>query len=133
MGHTKDEIYFHIVWATRQREPILTADVEPLVYGCIRGEVRRLGAVVLALGGTDDHVHLAVTTPSAVSAAQLMKQVKGASSRFANDQGHDFRWQPGYNVLSLSRPHLANVIPYVQNRKRHHATGKLWPDWEPDD
>ena len=133
MGHSKPEYYLHLVWATYQREPLLIGNAESLIYACLRAELRRMNCIVLAIGGIEDHIHLVVEPPTLLGPAQVMKQIKGASSRFAAAKGVAFKWQAGYGVFSLSRPHLKSVIPYVQNQKRHHATGGLWLDWEPND
>jgi len=133
MGHSKLEYYLHLVWSTYQREPLLVGDTEVLIYACIRAEARRMNCAVLALGGLADHVHLAVEPSAMLGPGQVAKQIKGASSRFANDKGIAFKWQSGYGGFSLSRPHLKAVIPYVQNQQHRHTDGDIWLDWEPPD
>jgi len=131
MGHSKLEYYLHLVWATYQREPLLAGDTEALVCACIRAEARRMNCTVLALGGLADHVHLVVEPPATLAPSEAAKQIKGASSRFANDKNIAFKWQSGYGCFSLSRPHLKAVVPYVQNQQRRHADGNVWANWEP--
>jgi putative transposase len=134
--HNKAEIYLHFVWATRLREPWITPEIERAVHRCIDGEAQRLGCSVLALNGMPDHVHLLVMVATRLSAAELMKQVKGVSSRFVNDAlpGQEgFRWQEGYGVFSVSRSHVQRVVGYIQNQKQHHESGTLWPEWEQTD
>ena len=133
MGHSRMEYYLHLVWSTYQREPLLVGDTEALIYTCLRVELRQLKCNVLALGGIADHVHLAVEPPGMLGPSYIAKQIKGASSRFANDKGIVFKWQAGCGGFSLSRPHLKAVIPYVQNQQKRHADGDIWPDWEPPD
>ena len=80
-----------------------------------------------------DHIHLVVQMPAKCSPAQLMQRVKGRSSAWARQHlvsGAFFGWQDGYGVFSFSRSHRQRVIAYVTNQKRHHAAGKLWPEWE---
>ena len=129
-GHSLSKIYLHIVWATYQREPMLTTSLERIVYRCIQQQARQLRCTVLALGGTADHVHLAVHTPTSISASKLMQQVKGVSSKLASEEGVGFAWQSGFSAFSLSRTHLDNAKHYLKNQKRHHAEGNLWPEWE---
>jgi putative transposase len=89
--------------------------------------------VVLAIGGMPDHIHLVVKFPTTCSVAELMKQVKGVSSAFANDLNQRkirFRWQEGYGVFSISRSHVKAVIQYVLNQKQHHAEGSVHADRE---
>jgi REP element-mobilizing transposase RayT len=133
---SKAEIYLHLVWATRLREPLITPEVERAVHRCAEAEAKRLGCVVLALNGMPDHVHLFVRTPTRVSAAELARQVKGVSSHFVNNQlpdGEGFRWQEGYGVFSVSRSHVQRVIAYVEKQKDHHHFGTIWPEWEETD
>lgn len=133
---SKAEIYLHMVWATRLREPLVEPAIERAVHRCVEAEARDLGCVVLAINGMPDHVHMLVRIPTRISAAELAKQVKGVSSRFVNDQlpGHEgFRWQEGYGVFSVSRSHVKRVIAYIKGQKRHHEMEDLWPEWEETD
>ncbi len=137
MGHCHKEIYLHLVWATKGRDPLLIPTVERRIHRCVQSEAERLHAVVLAVGGLADHVHLVVQVPPHVSAMELVKQVKGVSSRFAAAElvAREgllpyFSWQEGYSVFSLSRSHLADVVPYVRNQKQRHAEQNTWEAWE---
>jgi putative transposase len=130
---SKAEIFLHLVWATRLREPRITGEWERTVHRCIEAEARRLGCVVLALNGMPDHLHLLVEIPTKLSAAELAQQVKGVSSRLLNEQLplHDaFRWQEAYGAFSVSRSHLKRVIAYVETQKEHHQAGSVWAEWE---
>ncbi len=127
------DVYFHFVWATKDRISLLNDTVERAVYRCIEEDARKLGCAVLAIGGIEDHVHLAVKTPTTVSPAKLMQMVKGVSShmvRSARPEWDGFDWQDNYAVFSVSRPHMKQVIPYILHQKEHHAHGRLWDDWE---
>ena len=133
MSRSLTEITLHFVWATKKREPVITARWEPMVYRCIQGECRSLGVVVLALGGLENHVHLLATVPGHISASKVMQQVKGVSARFANGElplTAFLRWQEGYNARSVSRADVERVKQYVLCQKQHHADADLWYDWE---
>ncbi len=122
-----------LVWATWQRLPLVTPEIERDVYRCIESEAQTLHCSVLAISGLADHVHLAARVTTSVTASQLAKQVKGVSSTLVRQTLRPdelFRWQEGFGVFSVSRSHLPSVIAYVQNQKRHHAAGNLWTEWE---
>ena len=57
---SKTEIYFHVVWATWQRQPLFVKEIRKDVYRCIGNEVTKLGGKLLAVNGMPDHVHLLV-------------------------------------------------------------------------
>ena len=142
MSESKDEYYLHFVWTTQQRTPLLTPDVEVSLYRCVQAQARQLRCVVLALNGTEDHVHLVMKANPVHGPSKIMQQIKGVSSKFVTDQfvrrpDHPqdwFCWQEGYGVFSFSTTQKEHVIRYVQNQKSHHAgVGKPWPSCEPDD
>lgn len=133
MPRSSTQIALHFVWATKRREPILTPQWELMVYRCIQNECRRLGGTVLALGGMPDHVHLLVSVPGSLSPANLMKQVKGVSARFANGElplTAFLEWQEGYNARSVSLSHVERVKEYILRQKQHHADDTLHQSWE---
>ena len=117
----------HVVWATRERYPYLTPEVERAVYRCIHQETDELRCSILAIGGMPDHVHLLVKLPPTVSIAKLVKTIKGCTS---NLMGGELYWQAGYGVFSISRSHVDRVVKYIKNQKQHHADGSFWPEWE---
>jgi REP element-mobilizing transposase RayT len=83
---------------------------------------------VIALGGGDDHVHLLVQLPSALSVSDLMRRVKGSSAHLATHTlapATFFKWQPGYGSVSVSPRHLAQVSDYIARQREHHAAGTL--------
>jgi REP element-mobilizing transposase RayT len=74
------QLYYHLVWTTRRREPLLTAAAEPLIYDYMRWKAVNLGGAVFALNGSVDHVHLVVSIPPRVSVASFVSQVKAAAA-----------------------------------------------------
>ena len=130
---SKSDHYVHIIWATKRREPLVTADIERDIYRCISSEVEKQKCKVCAINGMPDHVHLVLSLHPDASASQLMKRAKGVSSALANDlRDHQqrFRWQESYYVRSISLSHLKRVLSYVHNQKQHHADGTLHSSWE---
>jgi putative transposase len=52
------QLYLHYVWATWDRLPLITLDIQKLVYAAIIRECEQLKCTVIAIGGVEDHVHL---------------------------------------------------------------------------
>ncbi len=123
----------HFVWATWDRQPLITADIQRDLYRYMETICRDDRCEVLAVGGIADHVHLLVLLSNTVTLADLMKHVKGGSSRFVTKNlkpGTEFAWQGSYGAFSVSRSHLHDVIGYIETQEQHHALGALWPNAE---
>jgi len=116
--------YYHLVWATRERTPLITATIEPELYGYIQTKAKALDCPVHAVGGIADHIHLALSIPPKFSVAEVVRQIKAGSSHYVNKAfpGQHFAWQREYGVFSLGGKQLPKAIAYVENQKQHHDT-----------
>ncbi len=114
--------YYHLVWGTKNREPLITPEIEPRLFAHIVRKAAELGAYVYVINGWTDHIHLVVAIPPHVSVSDLVKRLKGASSHDLNQQGLDvhFAWQRGYGVLTLGQRQKPDAEAYVRSQKEHH-------------
>jgi len=127
------QLFYHLVWATKNREPLLTQQAEPVIYDFLRAKAIGLGATVFALNGVEDHVHMVASIPPAISLSRFVGQVKAAASARLNKSqmsAERFSWQNEYAVFSLDRTRLKDHIAYVERQKKHHAQGTMIPELE---
>jgi putative transposase len=80
-AHTRFDIKFHLVWITKYRKKLLRGDVGLRLRQIVRTIGAELEVEILKGHVSRDHVHLFVSCPPHVSASQLMRRVKGKSSR----------------------------------------------------
>ena len=92
-----------------------------------------MGAGIFGVGGIEDHVHILITLPATISIAELVRQIKGASSHFVTNVASDFtyfEWQHGYGAFTLHKSHVPKIIEYIKNQEAHHRFGTLLPELE---
>ena len=65
------QLFYHLVWTTKDREPLLSRDVEPVIYGFLRSKAVGLGATLFALDGAADHVHVVAAIPPGMAVAKF--------------------------------------------------------------
>jgi putative transposase len=109
---------------------MLTAQVEPFTHRIIKERlVRTPGVFVHEIGGTETHVHVAVSVPPTLTLSEFIGHLKGVSSHDVNEQfamrGKVLQWQEGYGVVSFGTRDLEWVKQYIQNQRAHHASGKV--------
>jgi REP element-mobilizing transposase RayT len=125
MAHWR--LYYHLVWATKERQPLITPDKEPKLYSYIIGKADTLGCIVHAIGGIENHIHLVVSISPSLSNADFVKNIKGSSAHHLNhslpNSCTPFNWQRGYGVFSLGGKQLAQAVDYVRNQKIRHLQG----------
>ena len=122
------QLYVHLVWATWDRLPLIDRELQPRIYRCIQAEAFALGCEVGAIGGIEDHVHVLVRCSPAVSVSNLVKPIKGTSSRIVQREirlGEFFKWQGSYGAFSIAEPHIEAVRRYIRRQEEHHRTGRL--------
>jgi putative transposase len=121
--------YYHLVWATKERLPLITPDIEQGLYSYIVGKADALECITHAIGGTEDHLHLVVSIPPKLSAADFVQHIKGSGSHHLNHHvspaSPAFGWQRGYGVFSLGGQQLDDAIAYVVNQTSHHRLATI--------
>ncbi|NLS79259.1 MAG: IS200/IS605 family transposase [Chloroflexi bacterium] len=122
-------LYYHIVFATKNRLPLMTPEIETQLHAYLAGKAAELGAIVHAVGGVADHAHMVASIPPKVAVATFVGRIKGASAHYLNHlPGREdtvFEWQRGYGVLSLGRKNLPGVVEYVRGQHEHHERGTV--------
>ena len=122
--------YYHIIWATKHRAPLITADHETFLFDYIPQVAQELGSQIFAINGTQDHIHIAATIPPKMSISQWVKRIKGASSSQCNriiTNEERFHWQRGFGVLTYGKKRLDYVIQYIHNQKQHYTDNTIQP------
>jgi REP element-mobilizing transposase RayT len=123
-------MYYHIIWATKNRLPLITPSIENQLYPYLVRKAAGLGAYVYAINGWNDHIHMIVAIPPKLAVAEFVKDLKGASAHEINllhHQEDNFGWQRGYGVLSLGERQKATAEAYVNNQKVHHQAQTFHP------
>ncbi|MEH1872333.1 IS200/IS605 family transposase [Nostoc sp.] len=127
------QLYLHYVWATWDRLPLITPDIQKLAYAVIIKECEKLKCTVIAVGGIEDHVHLLICFPVTISVSELIKQIKGSSSHFITHEvkpGDFFKWQGSYAAFTVSHDAIDNVANYIRNQATHHEHKSIISLWE---
>ena len=116
-------LYYHLVWATKNREPLIQPEIEKRLYAYIVNKAAELESYVYSINGWYDHIHLVIAIPPKHAVAEVVKHLKGASSHDLNHGGeldYQFAWQRGYGALSLGERQRPQAEEYVANQKDHH-------------
>ena len=123
------QLFYHVVWGTKHRLPLITPEIEAATYDHIRRKALGLEATVFAVNGLPDHVHLVVSIPPRLAVATFVGQVKGVASAKINKDVKlepPLYWQEAYGVFSFDHKRLPNFVAYVERQKQHHASGQLY-------
>jgi putative transposase len=121
MGSTFYSLHYHIVFSTKERRPLIRPEWRPRLHEYLGGTVRGMGGVAEAIGGVEDHVHLLVSLKTTDAPAELVRELKKASSVWAAGKYElGFAWQEGYSIFSASWTHVPILRRYIANQEAHH-------------
>lgn len=121
-------LFYHVVWATKLRQPLITPAIRLPLYNYLAAQANARSIVCHAVGGIEDHVHLALSIPPKLAVSQVIRELKGSSAHYINHTFIDhspFYWQAEYGVLSFGERNLPRVIGYIQRQPEHHQRGDL--------
>jgi putative transposase len=123
MAQTLVSLLVHIIFSTKNRERIITPEVEPELFAYMGGILKNHESRLLDAGGTADHVHLLVSQSKNVSLSSLLKDIKKDSSSWIKTKGSQFRnfhWQDGYGAFSIGKSDVPELKKYIAGQKEHH-------------
>ena len=101
---------------------MIAAEIQPRLWAYMGGIAREHGMKALAIGGTDDHVHMLLSLPSSLPLAEGMRQIKAASSHWMHETCgvNGFAWQEGYGAFSIGWAQVETTLAYIARQKEHH-------------
>jgi REP element-mobilizing transposase RayT len=127
------QLYVHFVWATWDRLPLITPEVEGPLYRAMTAKAHELKCDTVAIGGMMEHAHVLVRFPTTLAVATFAKEVKGNSSHFMTHvlrPEQFFKWQGAYGAFTVSKREIDTVASYILRQKVHHAENSLIDEWE---
>jgi REP element-mobilizing transposase RayT len=123
MSSTYLSLHYHLVFSTKHREPTIAASWRERLHEYLGGAIRGLGGFPEGVGGVADHVHLLVGLKATHCLADVMRELKKASSVWTHEEigAKDFAWQEGYAAFTVSPTSRPAVKRYIARQEQHHA------------
>jgi putative transposase len=124
MSQSLAQIYLHIVFSTKSRQPLLRdKEFRGRTHAYLAGICKNLDCPALVVGGIEDHVHILCRFGKTIEVATLLRELKRDSSKWIKENErrlNDFHWQAGYGAFSVSPGHADALQEYIQNQEEHH-------------
>lgn len=123
MPQSLTKLYAHLIFSTKNREPMLDEGIRPRVHAYLATIIRDLDSPWVVVGGVADHVHILFDMGKLHAPVEFVEVVKRESSKFIKTLGpnyKDFFWQRGYGMFSVGPGHRDEAEAYVRNQEEHH-------------
>ena len=125
-AHSVYDLKYHIVWITKYRKPILRGEVGKRVRELIRQTCASLEVSIVKGHVSKDHVHLLVSVPPSMAVSELVKRLKGRSSRLMLEEFGELRkvywgrhlWARGYFVASSGNVTDEVIAEYIEKQSQ---------------
>lgn len=113
----------HLVFSTRNREPLLAEVVREPLCAYAAGVLRDLDSPTIAINTWRDHVHVLFSLSKNFPLSQVVMEVKRATSKWLKTNGPEFanfHWQAGYGAFSIGQSGIAEASAYIAHQAEHH-------------
>jgi REP element-mobilizing transposase RayT len=105
-------IWIHAVWSTKNREPLLTAEIRKRIFEHILTNAKSKDIFINEINGYVDHIHCLISLGSEQTISKVIQLIKGESSFWINKSGlttQKFEWQDEYFTVSVSESQVEKV------------------------
>jgi len=123
MPQSLARIYLHLIFSTKNREPILADSIRPGLHSYLDGILRDLDSPAVEINSVSDHTHLLFCLSCTHAVSEIVAQTKRGSSAWLKTQDRryaTFHWQNGYGVFSVSQSGVDEVREYIRDQQAHH-------------
>lgn len=122
MSSTYISLHYHVVFGTKNREPLIDTRWRSRLHEYLGGTIRGLGGYPEGVGGVVDHVHLLMGLKATHCLSDIMRELKKASSAWVHQELGDktFAWQEGYAAFTVSSTSIDAIRGYIANQEEHH-------------
>ncbi len=129
-------LYYHLVWTTRLRAPLIDAECASFLCGYLRSVSARYRGRVLTIGIVSTHVHVLLAGDPQSEFPRLIGHFKGGSATtwnklHAERVGWKLQWAPGYGLSTVGRTQVRSVRDYLRRQPEHHPLERI-EGWEGD-
>lgn len=123
--HTTTRLSVHIVWVTKYRYTVLQGDIQKRCRELIRQICDALDVTIMKGVVGKDHIHIHVEYPAKQSVSDMVKMLKGRTSRRLQEEfpeigkrywGRHF-WAVGYGAWSTGNITDAMVQEYLEHHR----------------
>jgi len=130
LAHTAGNLVVHLIFSTKGRRPLLTAEMRNDLFAYLGGIIREMKGSALIVNGTADHVHMLIRIRPVQAPAEIARVVKANSSRWVRDKWNmNFAWQTGYGAFSVSESNVTAVSRYIATQEEHHEKRTLQEEY----
>ena len=130
---TYRQIFYQIVFGTRNREATINEANEVELYKYISGVIKEHNCHLYRINSMPDHIHIFSDLHPSVCLADFVKSIKVSSSLWMKETGKfpDFSaWQGGYGAFTYSIREKDMIIEYVKNQKEHHKKESFYDEYK---
>ena len=123
MANSYTSMNIHFVFSTKNRKNLIDSQMRSRLCTYIGGIARQHNMVALAVGGTENHVHMLISIPVTITPSKVVQLIKANSSRWIKEEfpkRSGFSWQVGYSGFSVSPRQIKNVMNYINRQEDHH-------------
>jgi putative transposase len=113
----------HVVVGTYRQNNFLTADIRSQLSAYLSVIAKSKGTNLVALGGTENHIHFLLAIPAKLSVESAILPLKQSSTTWLRqhfEQLRSFNWANGFAAFSISRSQLDSTLLYIQSQEQYH-------------
>ena len=130
---TYRQIFYQLVFGTKNRKPTIAKTHEEELYKYISGIIKNQNCKLYRINGIEDHIHIMSDLHPSLCLSDYVKEIKVASSLWMKEHGKfpNFEgWQDGYGAFTYSVREKDMIINYIKNQKEHHRSENFYAEYK---
>ena len=123
-SHKQYSIEYHIVWTTKYRYRVIEGKIAERLREILRQNCDKRGITIIRGSIGKEHIHMLVSCPPHISVSEMIKYLKGRSSKKLQEEYKSLRkkywgqhlWSPGYFCRTVGNVTKEMIKEYIEKQ-----------------
>jgi putative transposase len=121
--HRVHLILYHLIWCPKRRKPLLTGKIKERCQELLQEKCQEKGWHIAELAIQPDHIHVFVRVYPSVSAAEVVKELKGITSFHLRKEFKPILsklpslWTRSYFAATVGSVSAEGIAAYIEAQK----------------
>ena len=124
MANTYTQLYIHIVFSVKGRQPLIPKQHKAELHKYITGIITNRKQKMIQINSMPDHIHILVSMTPDLAISDLVRDIKINATKLINRKRWTvgrFTWQEGFAAFTYSHSQLKDIITYIEDQEKRHS------------
>ncbi len=133
MANSYTQIFYHIVFSTKERRPLIDPTHCKDLLRYVWGINKNMNCHLHRVNAVEDHIHILTAIHPKIALSDYVQRIKTGTTHWVKTESvfpHWAGWQDGYAAFTHSVREKGAIVDYINGQQEHHKTETFMDEYK---